>query len=76
MNRIRPKRPAFRLDSSSYLQLRQQVLQRDSWRCQVCGSKRNLQIHHKQFRSHQGRGEESNLITLCAHCHEHLHIGE
>jgi 5-methylcytosine-specific restriction endonuclease McrA len=73
MNRIRPKRPRLRLDPEPYDQLRKQVLQRDSWRCQLCGSRRNLQIHHKQLRSQQGSDNDSNLITLCAVCHEAQH---
>jgi hypothetical protein len=27
---------------------------RDSWRCQSCGTMSNLEVHHKQFRSHSG----------------------
>jgi 5-methylcytosine-specific restriction endonuclease McrA len=72
MNRIQPKRPV--LDLGSYMQLHQQVLRRDGWRCQLCGSRRNLQVHHKQLRSQQGDDEEANLITLCASCHEELHF--
>jgi len=49
------------------------VLRRDGWRCQVCGSKQNLQVHHKQLRSQQGPDNDSNLITLCVDCHEGLH---
>ena len=37
--------------------------------------KTNLQVHHQQLRSQQGSDEESNLITLCASCHEGLHRG-
>jgi len=49
------------------------VLQRDGWRCQICGSKQNLHVHHKQLRSQQGDDDDSNLITLCAACHQELH---
>ena len=73
MNRIRPKRPRLRLDPGPYEQLRKQVLRRDSWECQICGSRQNLQVHHKQLRSQQGSDEELNLITLCASCHNHQH---
>ena len=69
-----PKSPPLRLDSSSYVQLRRQILARDGWRCQICGSRSNLQVHHQRFRSQQGADEEANLITLCAGCHEKLHI--
>jgi 5-methylcytosine-specific restriction endonuclease McrA len=67
------KRPRLRLDPRSYKELCQQVLQRDHWRCQVCGSANNLQVHHQQFRSQQGPDEDSNLITLCASCHRTFH---
>ena len=39
-----------RLDPVSYETLRLQVLRRDGWRCQSCGTMSNLEVHHKQFR--------------------------
>ena len=66
---IRPKAAPLRLDPVSYESLRQEVLRRDGWRCQFCGTMSNLEIHHKQFRSHSGEDSEENLITLCAACH-------
>jgi 5-methylcytosine-specific restriction endonuclease McrA len=73
MKTIRPKSPRLRLDSKSYSDLHRQVLERDGWRCQVCGSMQNLQVHHLKFRSQSGGDEEQNLITLCAQCHEQVH---
>ena len=73
MKRIKAKRSGRRLDPESYGQLRKQILQRDGWRCQVCGSRKGLQVHHKQLRSQQGPDDDLNLITLCAGCHEALH---
>jgi 5-methylcytosine-specific restriction endonuclease McrA len=73
MTGILPKRPRLRLDPDSYKRLCRQVLTRDNWRCQVCGSKNNLQVHHQQLRSQQGSDEDSNLITLCAGCQAQLH---
>jgi 5-methylcytosine-specific restriction endonuclease McrA len=70
---IRPKRPRLRLDPELYEQLRKEVLRRDSWRCQICGSRQNLHVHHKQLRSQQGADDDLNLITLCVDCHEGLH---
>jgi 5-methylcytosine-specific restriction endonuclease McrA len=61
------------MDRKSYDQLRKQVLQRDGWKCQVCGSRQNLHVHHQQLRSQQGDDENSNLITQCAACHEEQH---
>ena len=73
MSPIRPKRPRIRFDPLAYQQLCQEVLARHNWRCQHCGSQRNLQVHHQEFRSHSGDDVEANLITLCASCHERVH---
>jgi 5-methylcytosine-specific restriction endonuclease McrA len=75
VNRILPKQPRLRLDPESYERLRQQVLRRDGWRCQCCGSKSNLEVHHKDLRSQGGDDSEENLITLCVECHSILHGG-
>ena len=56
----------LRLDPLSYESLRQQILRRDGWRCQSCGTMSNLEVHHMEFRSHSGADSEENLITLCA----------
>ncbi len=76
MKTIRPKSPRLRLDSASYRELHRQVLERDGWRCQVCGSMQNLQVHHLKFRSQSGADSQDNLITLCTACHAAEHLGE
>ena len=75
MNPMRSDPPRLRLDPTSYESLRQQVLHRDSWRCQLCGMMSNLEVHHKEFRSHSGDDSEQNLITLCSACHASMHHG-
>ncbi len=70
---IHPKATTLRLDPLSYENLRQQILRRDGWRCQFCGTMSNLEVHHGEFRSHSGRDTEENLITLCAACHARIH---
>lgn len=72
MSSIGPKLPRLRLDPVSYESLRQH-LRRDGWRCQLCGTMSNLEVHHKDFRSHSGADSEQNLITLCAVCHSMAH---
>ena len=42
----------------------------------VVGARSNLEIHHKEFRSHAGDDSEENLITLCTGCHSLAHHGE
>jgi 5-methylcytosine-specific restriction endonuclease McrA len=73
VNQILPKQPRLRLDPVLFERLRKQVLCRDGWRCQCCGTKTNLEVHHKEFRSQGGFDSEENLITLCAGCHESVH---
>ncbi len=71
MSSLGPK--PLRLDAVSYERLRQRVLCRDGWRCQSCGTMSNLEVHHRQYRSHSGNDSEDNLITLCAKCHADIH---
>jgi 5-methylcytosine-specific restriction endonuclease McrA len=62
-----------RLDHESYRTLHRKVLERDNWRCQHCGSMRNLHVHHIIFRSQMGSDADQNLITLCSTCHGKQH---
>jgi 5-methylcytosine-specific restriction endonuclease McrA len=73
MNQRLQKRAPFRLAAQDYEDLRQRALRRDGWRCQFCGSRHNLEVHHQQFRSHSGEDSEDNLITLCNRCHSAAH---
>jgi 5-methylcytosine-specific restriction endonuclease McrA len=67
------KRRPIRKEPKLYATLRGVVLERDGWRCQKCGSCRNLDVHHMRRRSALGDDTETNLITLCRECHEILH---
>jgi 5-methylcytosine-specific restriction endonuclease McrA len=73
VNRVRPKHARLRLDPDQYDHLCHQVLRRDGWRCQSCGTMSNLEVHHKEFRSQSGDDSEPNLITLCTTCHGSMH---
>ena len=70
--RLRQRQPRLKLNSEEYTVVRNQVLERDGWRCQDCGTVKDLQVHHMKPRSQLG-GETHNLITLCARCHEKRH---
>ena len=76
MTRVRPKRTLLRLDSELFEQLRNQVLRRDGWRCQSCGTMSNLEVHHQELRSQSDDDSEQNLITLCNTCHSAIHADE
>ncbi len=48
---------------------REFVLKRDSHRCRLCGSTKNLQVHHVWPVSYSSNHTPQNLITLCSECH-------
>ena len=56
--------------------IRESVLKRDNYSCQVCGKRQNLipfHIHHKipfkAFTSQKFANSLDNLVTLCPDCH-------
>lgn len=61
--------------------VRQYVLKRDNYTCQCCGAHTTakkvvkLHVHHLESRKVGGHAP-SNLITLCATCHDNLHKGK
>jgi 5-methylcytosine-specific restriction endonuclease McrA len=73
MQKLRQKRPRLKLSAEEYSLLRNRVLERDGWRCQNCGSAKDLQVHHLAKRSKLGDDALDNLITLCATCHQRQH---
>lgn len=66
--------------SSTPLDLRKQVHERDQERCQICdisGKFVRMHVHHVIFRSQQGKDELDNLVLLCHECHmERAHGSE
>ena len=71
--RLRQRQPRLKLDPKRYAIVRLLVLERDSWRCQECGSMECLEVHHIERRSQLGDDVMGNLITLCAGCHGKCH---
>lgn len=52
--------------------IRQSILKRDSYLCQVCGKGRpgrRLHVHHLVGHRVRGADRLVNLVTLCASCH-------
>jgi 5-methylcytosine-specific restriction endonuclease McrA len=49
---------------------RQTVLARAGWRCQACGVRRRLDVHHVVKRSQGGSDFDlDRLVALCRWCH-------
>lgn len=62
--------------------IRQKILERDGFKCRICGDKKILHIHHivpsSEFDRYNEANDFSNLITLCSCCHKkfELHSSE
>ena len=57
--------------------VRNYKLKKSKYRCQLCGNKGVLNVHHKNYENH-GREHiksvaDSDLIVLCKDCHEKFH---
>lgn len=52
-----------------------QIMKRDGFKCALCGSKHNLQVHHIEYIKGKKAWEHptSVLITLCEDCHKKVH---
>lgn len=45
----------------------------DGKRCQMCGRKDHLHVHHKNYKHFKHESIENDLITLCESCHKLVH---
>lgn len=51
------------------------ALKRARWRCEACGSQRDLQFDHIVALDRGGLNEADNIRVLCADCHSTRHAG-
>lgn len=58
-----------------YRKWRKDVLKRDNYTCQICGSQKHLQTHHliKWSDNIQLRYSVNNGQTVCKYCHSEIH---
>lgn len=64
-------------NSDGYKRWRKAVFVRDKFRCQHCGTTKDIQAHHIEswMRCEELRYDVSNGITLCRKCHLKAHGG-
>jgi len=60
------------IHSDKWLERRRQALLRDGFRCQKCGSRRYLHVHHLTY-ARFGNEKLDDLQTVCKACHEKIH---
>ena len=70
---ITPERQEF-YASDGWKRACSEVYKRDGAKCQRCGSKENLHVHHIVPFGNKGlRADINNLILLCKDCHNFVH---
>lgn len=63
------------LKNKRWNELRLIVMKRDEFKCKLCGSKHNLNVHHIKYKDGKKAWEYpiTSLITLCEECHKKVH---
>lgn len=77
-NRQRPRKviaPKVPKRSATFTPaLKQEVRERDGFRCQACGATGvPLHVHHRKLRSQGGTEQMENLVSVCDECHRFIH---
>lgn len=60
------------IESDAWKRKRERRLIHDGYRCKLCGSAKNLQVHHVTY-ERLGFEQMDDLVTLCKDCHESVH---
>ena len=60
------------LASPQWEQVRRRIIRRRNGRCEACGSKENLHVHHGTYERFR-RELDDDLFLLCELCHDALH---
>jgi len=74
------KKPARRPDYYTYIisrawrARRRQHLNNVGWKCEVCGARKFLEVHHLTY-DRLGREKRKDLQVLCKPCHEKCREG-
>lgn len=61
------------LNSEHWRETRQQRLERDGHKCAICGSTKDLNVHHLTYIRIGKENIDTDLITVCHACHAMLH---
>lgn len=60
------------LQTPEWKEIREKVLKRAKYHCQICNTKKSLQIHHRTY-DNRGNEDLSDLIAMCKNCHHIFH---
>lgn len=60
------------LQTEHWKATRKKALKKANYKCEVCNSIEELNVHHKTY-EHRGEEPPEDLIVLCHHCHAKFH---
>lgn len=60
------------LQTDHWKRKREKVLQLDEYKCRLCSSENQLEVHHRSYLS-IGMEKPTDLLTLCGECHDVFH---
>lgn len=60
------------LKSEYWKNIREQVYERDGYKCRICNSSKDICVHHRTY-EFVGNEKLEELITLCKNCHYSFH---
>lgn len=62
------------LDSPHWKAIRKRLYREYEYKCAMCGSPKNLNVHHITY-DNLGEEKDEDLTVLCQKCHSELHDG-
>lgn len=60
---------------TEHIKAQREGKERDSYVCQICGSRDHVEGHHMIDYQYGGAASADNIITLCRKCHKEVHRG-
>jgi len=67
-----------KLNTIQWRNKRKKIFKRDNYNCTVCGSGKNLEVHHTYYyddHTDPWKYPNKSLLTLCEKCHLEYHKG-
>mgnify|MGYP000739796043 CR=1 FL=1 len=60
------------LESNHWKEIRKKALKRAGYKCQLCASNKELNVHHNTYKN-LGHEDLNDLVVLCRNCHKKFH---
>jgi BarA-like signal transduction histidine kinase len=61
------------LKTETWKTIRRLALESANYKCQLCNSSKNLNVHHRKYPKELGKESLADLTVLCFLCHKKAH---